>query len=77
LFKVLGKEGTLLMPTFTYSFCKNETYDKVHSKGKVGVLNEFLELAGGVRRTSDPIFSFAVKGAKADIFLKENSSCFG
>ncbi|EOI4396612.1 AAC(3) family N-acetyltransferase, partial [Campylobacter jejuni] len=22
-FKVLGKEGTLLMPTFTYSFCKN------------------------------------------------------
>ncbi len=31
----------------------------------------FLELArGGVRRTSDPIFSFAVKGAKADIFLK-------
>ncbi|HGG0136715.1 TPA: AAC(3) family N-acetyltransferase [Campylobacter jejuni] len=38
----------------------------------------FLELAGGgARRTSDPIFSFAVKGAKADIFLKENSSCFG
>ncbi|WP_180343526.1 AAC(3) family N-acetyltransferase [Campylobacter jejuni] len=35
------------------------------------------EVRGGVRRTSDPIFSFAVKGAKADIFLKENSSCFG
>ncbi|EQC3854493.1 AAC(3) family N-acetyltransferase, partial [Campylobacter jejuni] len=52
---------------------------KVHSKGKVGVLNEFFRTSGrgGVRRTSDPIFSFAVKGAKADIFLKENSSCFG
>ncbi|WP_289626297.1 AAC(3) family N-acetyltransferase [Campylobacter jejuni] len=36
-----------------------------------------MQHGGGVRRTSDPIFSFAVKGAKADIFLKENSSCFG
>ncbi|EDF9389126.1 acetyltransferase [Campylobacter coli] len=77
-FEVIGQEGTLIMPTFTYSFCKNEVYDKVHSKGKVGVLNEFFRTSGGgVRRTSDPIFSFAVKGAKADIFLKENSSCFG
>ena len=46
-FEVIGKEGTLIMPTFTYSFCKNETYDKVHSKGKVGVLNEFFRTSGG------------------------------
>src|SRR3989338_8744593 len=25
--KVIGKEGTLIVPTFTYSFCKNEIYD--------------------------------------------------
>ncbi|EIA87900.1 hypothetical protein cje23_08668, partial [Campylobacter jejuni subsp. jejuni 1997-11] len=29
------------------SFCKNEVYDKVHSKGKVGVLNEFFRTSGG------------------------------
>ncbi|QMX75386.1 AAC(3) family N-acetyltransferase [Campylobacter jejuni] len=46
-FEVIGQEGTLIMPTFTYSFCKNETYDKVHSKGKVGVLNEFFRTSGG------------------------------
>ncbi len=46
-FEVIGQEGTLIMPTFTYSFCKNETYDKVHSKSKVGVLNEFFRTSGG------------------------------
>ncbi|MGQ2645128.1 AAC(3) family N-acetyltransferase, partial [Campylobacter jejuni] len=78
-FKVLGKEGTLLMPTFTYSFCKNEVYDKVHSKGKVGVLNEFFRTSGGggVRRTWDPFFAFGGRGGKGVFFLKENKRCFG
>ncbi len=65
------------MPTFTYSFCKNEVYDKLNSKCTVGILNEFFRKQEGVKRTNDPIFSFAVKGAKEDLFLyKEQKSCF-
>lgn len=30
------------MPTFTYSFCKNEIYDKLNSKSTVGVLTEYF-----------------------------------
>ncbi|RTJ58391.1 AAC(3) family N-acetyltransferase [Campylobacter jejuni] len=77
LFEVIGKEGTLIMPTFTYSFCKNEVYDKLNSKCTVGALNEFFRKQQGVKRTNDPIFSFAVKGAHEELFLnKEQKSCF-
>ncbi|AJC92451.1 aminoglycoside N3'-acetyltransferase [Campylobacter subantarcticus LMG 24377] len=76
-FEVIGKEGTLIMPTFTYSFCKNETYDNLNSKSTVGVLTEYFRKWGGVKRTNDPIFSFAIKGAKEELFLKDTTSCFG
>ncbi|ECR3229712.1 aminoglycoside N(3)-acetyltransferase [Campylobacter coli] len=77
IFEVIGKEGTFIMPTFTYSFCKNEIYNKVNSKCTVGALNEFFRKQQGVKRTNDPIFSFAVKGANEKLFLnKEQKSCF-
>ncbi|MCR2059130.1 AAC(3) family N-acetyltransferase [Campylobacter lari subsp. concheus] len=76
-FEVIGNEGTILMPTFTYSFCNNKVYDKLNSKTKIGVLNEFFRKLPGVKRTNDPLFSFAIKGAKEKLFLKETNSCFG
>ncbi|EJG9898451.1 aminoglycoside N(3)-acetyltransferase, partial [Campylobacter lari] len=76
-FEVIGEEGTLIMPTFTYSFCKNEVYDKVKSCTKMGALNEYFRKQIGVKRTNDPIFSFAIKGAKEGLFDTQNLSCFG
>ncbi|MGH2266696.1 AAC(3) family N-acetyltransferase [Campylobacter taeniopygiae] len=77
LFEVIGENGTLIMPTFTYSFCNNEVYDKLNSKCIVGALGEFFRKQAGVKRTNDPIFSFAIKGAKEDLFLnQEQESCF-
>ncbi|AQW83670.1 AAC(3) family N-acetyltransferase [Campylobacter pinnipediorum] len=73
----VGEKGTVLMPTFTYSFCKNEIYDKINSKSRVGVLGEFFRKMDGVKRTNDPIFSFAVYGKRADEFLVETDNCFG
>ncbi|EGO0809470.1 aminoglycoside N(3)-acetyltransferase [Campylobacter lari] len=75
-FEVIGKEGTLIMPTFTYSFCKNEVYDKLNSPTSMGALNEYFRKQAGVKRTNDPIFSFAIKGAKKELFLKDTTSCF-
>ncbi|WP_089503411.1 AAC(3) family N-acetyltransferase [Campylobacter pinnipediorum] len=49
-----------MMPTFTYSFCDRDIYDKEKSKSKVGILGEFFRKLKGVYRTDDPIFSFAV-----------------
>lgn len=44
---VIGKNGTLIMPVFSYSFCKNEVYNKLYSKSKVGILMNFLDYGGG------------------------------
>ncbi|EAH8202004.1 AAC(3) family N-acetyltransferase [Campylobacter lari] len=76
-FEVIGKEGTLIMPTFTYKFCKNGIYNKLNSKSEVGILTEYFRKCNGVKRTNDPIFSFAIKGAKEELFLKDTTSCFG
>ncbi|AQW81324.1 aminoglycoside N3'-acetyltransferase [Campylobacter pinnipediorum subsp. pinnipediorum] len=76
-FDIVGKEGIVMMPTFTYSFCDGDIYDKEKSKSKVGILGEFFRKLKGVYRTDDPIFSFAVYGDKSYEFLKTTDSCFG
>lgn len=75
--QVLGENGTLLMPTFSYSFCKNESYDKRLTRSTMGILTEFFRQQKGVFRTNEPIFSFAVAGFKQKAFMKDYDSCFG
>lgn len=74
--EVLGDNATLVMPTFTYSFCDGKIYDKLLSKGKMGALNEFFREQPNVVRTDDPIFSFAIGGKDKELYLKESKSCF-
>ena len=75
--EVLTDKGTLIMPTFTYNFCRYQDYDKLHSKSTMGILTEFFRKMKGVVRTNDPIFSFAIWGAKTKDFLKDTPTCFG
>lgn len=62
LLELIGKKGNLLIPTFTYSFCKNEIFDVLHSPSLVGMLGQSFLQMQNVRRTHCPIFSFALKG---------------
>ena len=76
--EILGPEGNLVIPTFTYSFTKNEDYDPQTSASKVGLLSNRFLLRPGVLRTYDPIFSMAVKGPLANEFLNAPyENCFG
>jgi len=54
--------GTLVMPTFTYSFCRGERFDVAETPSTVGALTEHFRRLPGVRRTFDPLFSAAVRG---------------
>ncbi len=72
LLDVLGKNGNLLMPTFTYSACKNEIYDPKVTKSTVGSLTEYFRQLEGVSRTHHTIFSCAFFGPSSDDFLKTN-----
>lgn len=64
-----GKSGNLLIPTFTYSFCRNEVFDVLHSPSRVGMLGDYFLQMPHVRRTYCPIFSFALSGALSDDLL--------
>ena len=72
----VGNNGTIIMPTFTYSFFKNEAYDVKNSKSTVGVLTEYFRKQPGVKRTTHPTHSVAVWGKNRDVFMNIGKDTF-
>ena len=64
--------GTLIFPTFTFSFCNNEAYDRQKSPSQMGALNEFARKSGKGVRSADPLLSVYIIGKRTD--LAENLS---
>lgn len=81
LMEAIGPEGTLIVPTFTYSFCRNEVFDvrKTPCLSKdVGLFPEFFRKQEGAVRSLDPIFSVAALGRHAEALREvESGDCFG
>jgi aminoglycoside 3-N-acetyltransferase len=78
LLTLLGRDGTLVMPTFTYSFSRGETFDVRQSPSTVGAITEHFRHRSGVRRSLNPMFSVAAYGRHADEFaMADPSDCFG
>ena len=76
--EVLGAEGTLVVPTFTYSATKGEAFDPVRTPSAVGPLTEYFRRLPGVLRSRDPIFSVAARGRRAAEFAAAAvEDCFG
>ncbi len=74
----LGPEGTLVMPTFTYSFTRGEVYDPLVSPSQVGLVTERFRRRPGVLRSADPLFSVAAKGPQAALLTQADpGQCFG
>lgn len=72
--KLVGEEGTLLFPVFTWSFCRGIPYDVKTTPGEVGALgNWVLENRQDFRRTDHPLYSFMVWGRDADKLLALNN----
>lgn len=76
--QVLGPEGTLCIPTFTYSFCRGEPFDPDNTPSTAGMFSEMVRQLPQARRSLDPIFSVACVGEKADELVRDISNeCFG
>jgi len=71
-----GNEGTIIMPTFTYSFSKNEPYDIDNTKSTVGILTEFFRKQKDVGRTPHPNHSVAVWGKHKNDILEIGKDTF-
>lgn len=78
ILEAIGKEGTLLIPTFNWDFCHGVTFDYYKTPCKTGALGGFALGRADFRRTMHPLYSFAVAG-KDQAFLCEmqNISSFG
>ena len=75
---LIGKKGTLVLPTFSYSSTKNEPFNPLTTKSEVGIITEYFRKRKDVLRSLNPIFSVASLGFLSKKF--QNSSitdCFG
>ena len=75
--ETVGENGNIIMPTFSYSFCRGEVFDSRLTTSKVGALTEYFRNTTGVKRSEDPIFSVAVFGPNKNYFTNVGNDCFG
>ena len=76
--KYLGKDGTLVVPSFTYSFTRNQPFDVDTTKSSLGSFSETFRKMDRVKRSSQPIFSFCALGKYANLFRDADiTDCFG
>lgn len=74
----LGRDGTLVMPTFTYSFGRGEIFSVARSPSTVGAITEHFRRRKGVLRSANPMFSFAACGRDAEAYANSDAEdCFG
>ena len=72
-FEVIGEEGTLIVPTFTYSTSNGRIFDYENSHSDCGFFTEYIRKHPHAIRSLDPNVSVAAIGAKADILLRDLS----
>jgi aminopeptidase-like protein/aminoglycoside N3'-acetyltransferase len=80
----VGEAGTVLVPTYTFSFCRGESFETEAtptSGGPWSPCADFLEYARtrrGAVRSPDPIHSVAGLGPRvAELLLDAEPTCFG
>ena len=64
----IGKNGTILIPAFTPSFCKKKIFYKDSRENELGSFGEIFTQKKNFKRTSHPIFSFLIKGKNFDYY---------
>jgi aminoglycoside 3-N-acetyltransferase len=78
MIEVVGENGTIVFPTFTYSATKGEVFNLNETKSEVGALSEFFRNRKNVKRSLHPVFSVAAIGSKKELFANSIvDDCFG
>ncbi len=78
LIDIIGEEGSLVFPTFNWSFCGGTPFDYYKTPAKTGSLCKIAMERSDFRRTKHPIYSFTCWGADTDdLCALENKSSFG
>ena len=68
LLKKIGNNGTLIVPTFTYSFCNKKIFDTKNFKTFCGSLSNYVKNQRNSKIYLDPNVSVAIIGKYANFF---------
>ena len=75
---IIGEDGTLVFPTFNWSFCGGTPFDYYKTPAKTGSLCKIAMARSDFRRTKHPIYSFTAWGKDTDdLCALTNKSSFG
>jgi aminopeptidase-like protein/aminoglycoside N3'-acetyltransferase len=75
--EVIGSEGTMLLPAYSFSFCRNEDFDVQASPAIQGAWSpsldflEYFRRLPGIVRSADPNLSVAGLGPRAEELLTQ------
>lgn len=76
--ETVTEEGTVLIRTFTWDFCKGKGFDIGRSVSRVGALGNVALRRTDFVRTAHPIYSWMVWGKHSDELVRlNNTSSFG
>jgi len=71
---VVGSEGTIVVPTFNFDFCKGKPYSiKETPSVKMGSLSEYVRKHPAVRRSKHPMQSVAALGKYSELITKNDT----
>jgi len=70
ILEVIGEEGTIIVPAFSYTFCNKEIFNVRTTKGVCGFFSEQLRLDPTAFRSEDANFSVAALGRRASFFTE-------
>ena len=67
--QIIGREGTILFPVFSWSFCRDNYFDYCETDGETGAFSNWVRVnRSDFYRTKHPIYSFMVWGKYTDYF---------
>lgn len=76
--RVVGKEGTILIPVFSFDFSNIGYYDIRNTKGSTGALGNIALERNDFKRTTHPMHSFMVWGKdQNELVGMRNKNSFG
>ena len=71
IFKIIGNEGTLVVPAFSYSFCNSTRFNVSSTPSVCGMFSEYIRNDAQSKRSNDPNFSISAIGESAEYFTQD------
>ncbi len=69
----IGVQGTLILPTYNWDFCKGIPFDYNTTPCKTGAMSAVALKRADFKRTHHPIYSYAVYGKDAELLYHFNN----